>query len=378
MHDWSGYPPYVSVAEKKAKAAKKLKQLQKQMPDIKPVILTGSALARTWWGKSWNKNLERYADYSNRIGRGRSYVRHGAVLDLRITEGTVTALVQGSTSKPYKVTIKIKPIAAPQWSAMKKKCEGQLRSLQDLVMGKFSKELSEIFLAEGSGLFPAPNEISLACDCPDWASMCKHVAAALYGIGARLDEDPLLFFTLRGVRTDDLLTEALQGATADLLSKASQKSARSVDDADLSSLFGIELGIPPDFANTSENEPSIKKETAVLKTRPSTLPQATKGKKRPSASQKTVTIPRKTAKYQDEKTLPSQSKTKIVSQADKAPQSPIEQVESIIVRSASGVDAATIAEKTGIAKIKIYALVQRLKQQKKVENKAHGIYVKKK
>jgi len=216
-------PPYVSVAEKKAKAAKKLKQLQKQMPDIKPVVLTGSALARTWWGKSWNKNLERYADYSNRIGRGRSYVRHGAVLDLRITEGTVTALVQGSTSKPYKVTIKIKPIAAPQWSAMKKKCEGQLRSLQDLVMGKFSKELSEIFLAEGSGLFPAPKEISLDCDCPDWASMCKHVAAALYGIGVRLDEDPLLFFTLRGVRTDDLLTEAIQGATADLLSKASQK-----------------------------------------------------------------------------------------------------------------------------------------------------------
>jgi uncharacterized Zn finger protein len=371
-------PPYVSVAEKKAKAAKKLKQLQKQMPDIKPVVLTGSALARTWWGKSWNKNLERYADYSNRIGRGRSYVRHGAVLDLRITEGTVTALVQGSTSKPYKVTIKIKPIAAPQWSAMKKKCEGQLRSLQDLVMGKFSKELSEIFLAEGSGLFPAPKEISLDCDCPDWASMCKHVAAALYGIGVRLDEDPLLFFTLRGVRTDDLLTEAIQGATADLLSKASQKSARSVDDADLSSLFGIELGIPPVFANTSENEPSIKKETAPLKTRPSTLPQATKGEKRQSASQKTVKIPRKTTKYQDGKALPSQSKTKNVSQADKVPQSPIEQVESIIVRSANGVDATTIAEKTGIAKIKIYALVQRLKQQKKVENKAHGIYVKKK
>jgi uncharacterized Zn finger protein len=378
MRDWSGYPPYVSVAEKKAKAEKKLKQLQKQMPDIKPVILTGSALARTWWGKSWNKNLERYADYRNRIGRGRSYVRHGAVLDLRITEGTVTALVQGSTSKPYKVTIHIKPIAAPQWSAMKKKCEGQLRSLQDLVMGKFSKELSEIFLAEGSGLFPAPKEISLDCDCPDWATMCKHVAAALYGIGARLDEDPLLFFTLRGVRTDDLLTEAIQGATADLLSKAAQKSARSVEDADLSSLFGIELDVPPVFANTSDDEPSIKKETAPLKTRPSTLPQATTREKRPSASQKPVKIPRKTKKYQDEKTLLSKSKKKTVSQTDKAPQSPIEQVESIIVRSANGVDATTIAEKTGIAKIKIYALVQRLKQQKKVENKAHGIYVKKK
>jgi uncharacterized Zn finger protein len=188
------------------------------------------------------------------------------------------------------------------------------------------------------------------------------VAAALYGIGVRLDEDPLLFFTLRGVRTDDLLTEAIQGATADLLSKAAQKSARSVDDADLSSLFGIELDVPPVFANTSDDEPSIKKETAPLKTRPSTLPQATTREKRPSASQKPVKIPRKTKKYQDEKTLLSKSKKKTVSQPDKAPQSPIEQVESIIVRSANGVDATTIAEKTGIAKIKIYALVQRLKQ----------------
>jgi len=378
MRDWNGYPPYVSVAEKKAKAEKKLKQLQKQMPDIKPVILTGSALARTWWGKSWNKNLERYADYSNRIGRGRSYVRHGAVLDLQIAEGTVTALVQGSTSRPYKVTIHIKPIAAPQWSAMKKKCEGQLRSLQDLVMGKFSKELSEIFLAEGSGLFPAPKEISLDCDCPDWATMCKHVAAALYGIGARLDEDPLLFFTLRGVRTDDLLTEAIQGATADLLSKAAQKSARSVDDADLSALFGIDLDTPPVFGKTGNHEPTVAKETTPLKSEIATPIQSTRKGKKSLTSEIAVKSHSKTAIPQEGKELPSKPKKKPVSRTNKAPLSPIDQVEAIIIRSQNGVDATTLAEKTGIAKTKIYALVQRLKQQKKIENKAHGIYVKKK
>ena len=189
MSCWNRYPDYVSVAEKKDKAAKQLKQLQKKIPGIKPVVLAGNALARTWWGKSWNQN-QRYADYSNRIGRGRAYVRHGAVLDLSIAAGKVTALVQGSSSKPYEVKISIKAISKPQWAAIKKQCDGRLKSLQDLLAGKFPKELSEIFLTEGKGLFPSPKEISFDCSCPDWASMCKHVAAALYGIGARLDEDP--------------------------------------------------------------------------------------------------------------------------------------------------------------------------------------------
>lgn len=382
MRDWSGYPPYVSVAEKKEKAAKKLKQLQKKMPDIKPVILTGAALVRTWWGKSWNKNLERYADYSNRIGRGRSYVRHGAVLDLRITEGAVKALVQGSTSKPYQITIHIKPIADRQWSAMKKQCEGQLRSLSDLLIGKFSQELNEIFLAEGSGLFPTPQEISFDCNCPDWASMCKHVAAALYGIGARLDEDPLLFFTLRGVRTDDLLTEAIQGATADLLSKAAQKSTRSVDDDDLSSLFGIDLDSPPVFAETSDRKLSIKERQTPRKTgspaRIQATVQAKEREKSSTDSQEASKIPRKTAKRSVEKGLPPKPVKKTVTRASNAPLSPIEQVEAIIIGSQNGVDATTLAEKTGLAKVKIYSLVQRLKQQKKIENKAHGIYVKRK
>jgi uncharacterized Zn finger protein len=375
MHDWSGYPPYVSVAEKKEKAAKKLKQLQKKMPDIKPVILTGTALARTWWGKSWNKNLERYADYSNRIGRGRSYVRHGAVLDLRVEKGTVAALIQGSVSKPYQVTIHIKPIGTPQWSVMKKQCEGQLKSLQDLLMGQFSKELSAIFLAEGSGLFPTPQEISFDCNCPDWASMCKHVAATLYGIGARLDEDPLLFFTLRGVQTDDLLTEAIQGATAELLSKAAKKSTRSVDDADLSSLFGIDLDIPPVFAKKSEDKMSITVTQPPQKNNAPTQP--IKRKKNLSIQSKASKHPTQTTKHSGENILTSKPVKKSLSRTRKSPLTPIEQVEALIAQAPNGVNAITLSEKTGIAKVKIYALLQRLKQQKKIENKARGIYVKK-
>jgi len=150
------YPRYVSVAEKKAKAARKLKQLRKKNPAIQPIAIEGRAIAKTWWGKSWNLNLERYADYSNRIGRGRSYVRHGAVLDLQVSAGKVKALVQGSRAKPYTGTIKIKGIAKAIWKNMKAACESKLDSLPELLHGKFPKALGEVFTAQGRGLFPSP------------------------------------------------------------------------------------------------------------------------------------------------------------------------------------------------------------------------------
>ncbi|MBC8440536.1 MAG: hypothetical protein H8D87_12750 [Deltaproteobacteria bacterium] len=110
MRNRYGYPKYVSVAEKRAKAEKKIKQLRKKNPDLAPVTISGSKLAASWWGRAWNSNLEGYADFSNRIGRGRSYVRHGAVLDLKIDSGKIAALVQGNYAAPYKVNITIKPL----------------------------------------------------------------------------------------------------------------------------------------------------------------------------------------------------------------------------------------------------------------------------
>jgi uncharacterized Zn finger protein len=188
---------YVTVAEKRAKAAQSLKKLKKKKEDTRPVVIEGRAIATTWWGKAWNENLERYADYSNRIGRGRSYVRNGAVLDLKIRPGEVEALVQGSRSKPYEVIVKIEAISKEAWSRIKTASAGQLDSLQELMSGKFPKSLGALFIEGGKGLFPGPKEIKFSCSCPDWATMCKHVAAVLYGIGARLDEEPALFFTLR-------------------------------------------------------------------------------------------------------------------------------------------------------------------------------------
>lgn len=253
MSYW-GFPRYVSVGEKKQKAKKKLEQLQKKNKNIEPIIIEGRTLAHTWWGKSWNKNLEGYADYSNRIGRGRSYVRCGSVLDLQISEGEVKSLVQGSESRPYSIVIKIKALEKSVWGKIKDICEGKLDSLQELLVAKFPKALDEIFTAYGKGLFPAPKEIDFDCSCPDWASMCKHVAATLYGVGARLDKDPNLFFALRKIEINDLITETVKDKAKDLLAKAKKKSSRIIEDQDLSSVFGIEM----DSVSKPANKVNVK------------------------------------------------------------------------------------------------------------------------
>ncbi len=240
-YDDYGYPKYVTVAEKRAKVQKSLEKLRSKHPDIAPVIIDGTKLAKTWWGKAWNDNLESYSDYSNRIGRGRSYVRHGAVLDLQITQGKIAALVQGSETKPYRIEIAIQPLAKDTWETITKACEGKIDSLQELINGRFPKALADLFTAQGKGIFPAPKEISLNCSCPDWATMCKHVAAVLYGAGARLDENPALFFVLRNVHIDDLVSKAIAQKSETLLKKSGRKSVRVIDNDDISAMFGIEM-----------------------------------------------------------------------------------------------------------------------------------------
>jgi uncharacterized Zn finger protein len=235
-----GFPEYVPVAERRKKAQQSVEKLRKSNPSIAPVVITGK-LVKTWWGKSWNDNLESYADYANRIGRGRSYVRNGAVLDLQIAAGEVHALVQGSQTKPYRVTIAIQPLNKSTWEAIAKNCAGKIDSLQELIKGKFPKALSDLFTAKGSGIFPTTKEIKLSCSCPDGAYMCKHIASALYGVGARLDEDPALFFKLRNVNIDDLISETLNKTSQSMLEKANGRSRRVIDQSAVSEVFGLDM-----------------------------------------------------------------------------------------------------------------------------------------
>jgi len=359
------YPRYVSVAEKRAKAARKLKQLTKKNPAIQPIVLEGSAIAKTWWGKSWNLNLERYADYNNRIGRGRSYVRHGAVLDLQISAGQVKSLVQGSRTKPYSVTIKIKGITKEIWKNMKAACAGKLDSLPELLSGKFPKALGEVFTAQGRGLFPSPQEIDFDCSCPDWAYMCKHVAATLYGIGTRLDDEAALFFKLRKVKIDDLIQQALKDQSYKLLEKAEKMSSGKIAESDLSGMFGIDMEETMDF-----DLPEAVKKVSVAGEKPR---KAAKQSKAKTARRKPAikTPAKKKASQLSTETSPSKKrvKRKTAELTDRA------QILDIIKRSKRGLNVATLRQKTGFDEKKIRNVIYKAFRQGIIKRAGRGIYL---
>ena len=321
------FPKYVSVAEKKSKAEKKIKQLKKKNPAIAPVYVKSSKLAESWWGISWNKNLESYADYSNRIGRGRSYVRHGAVLDLKIKPGKIISLVQGAVSRPYTIEITIKKIKKSAWQNIIHECRGKVNSLNALLDGQLPKSMMDILTHKKGGIFPSPDEIEFNCSCPDWAYMCKHIAATLYGVGTRLDQTPALFFTLRGVKMDNLVSQAIRKEADQLITKSKiNKSKRIISNADLSSTLGI------DFDDT-------------------VIPGSTK--------------PR----------LPGKKKT--IGKFKKKDISPYDTVVRIISRrTVNPIDFKEIKKRTGFEDILIRNIIARAKQKGAIRNKGRGLYIK--
>jgi uncharacterized Zn finger protein len=231
-----GWQPYVPVAERRRQAEKKVAQLKKKGRPVDPVTIEGRTIASSFWGKSWCTNLERYSDYASRLPRGRTYVRNGAVVNLQIDRGEVTALVAGS--ELYKIKITIAPVKPAAWTSICRDCAGTVSSLVELLQGRLAKSVMDRVCREGDGLFPAPKEIELSCSCPDWASMCKHVAASLYGVGARLDIRPELLFVLRGVDQNELLSAA---GPEMALKAATPAAAKLLDDDDVAALFGLEM-----------------------------------------------------------------------------------------------------------------------------------------
>jgi uncharacterized Zn finger protein len=250
---WGGFAPYVPVAARKAQAKRKLQSLQKSGHTVSPVEITGRKIATTFWGAAWCDNLERYSDYSNRIPRGRTYVRNGSVVDLQIGAGQVDALVSGSSL--YTVVVKVAPVPAPRWRTICGRCAGGIDSLVELLQGRFSTAVMEHLCQQGTGLFPTPAEIAFTCSCPDWASMCKHVAAVLYGVGARLDHRPELLFRLRQVNEQELIARA--GADVPLSGKG-PAAAKVLKETDLADVFGVELA-PPVSSRTA----TVKKRASV-------------------------------------------------------------------------------------------------------------------
>ncbi len=242
-NDW-GWRPYVPVADRGRKAARMLEKLKKKGQPISPVVIEGRAIAKTFWGKAWCDNLERYSDFANRLPRGRTYVRNGSVVDLQIGASKVEALVSGS--EIYKVAVKVTPASKGRWRAICADCAGAIDSLVELLQGRFSKGVMERLCQQRTGLFPSPQEIQLSCSCPDWASMCKHVAAVLYGIGARLDQQPELLFRLHNVDEKELIAKA--GKELPLARKA-PGAEKTLGTEDLSAIFGLEIAQTADSAS---------------------------------------------------------------------------------------------------------------------------------
>ncbi|MDD5058089.1 MAG: histone H1-like repetitive region-containing protein [Sideroxydans sp.] len=254
-----GFPPYVPVAERRKKAEKLAAKMKKKGAELSPVVGGRGSIAKTFWGKAWCENLESYSDYANRLPRGRTYVRNGSVIDLKIAEGAILAQVMGSSL--YQVEVKVSAVPAPQWQAISADCAGSIETLVELLQGKLSKPVMERICTPKTGLFPAPKEISFKCSCPDWASMCKHVAAVLYGIGARLDNQPDLLFSLRRVDAKDLVAQAGAGLSK---SKKAPASAKVLDASLLGDVFGLEMVevAVPVVKKVAVKKPAVKKPAA--------------------------------------------------------------------------------------------------------------------
>jgi uncharacterized Zn finger protein len=253
---YSQWGKYVSVAERRAKSAKHIATLNKKGIKLNPVVVNGRTISTTFWGKAWCENLETYSDYDNRLPRGRTYVRNGSVIDLKITKGKVKAQVMGSSL--YQVNIDVQAIPNAKWKSLIKACAGKIDSLIELLQGKFSKAVMQTMTEKENGLFPKPKEISMTCSCPDSAYMCKHIAAVLYGVGAALDTKPEWLFELRHVEHLDLVATANQGALV-----APQATTETFGDSDLSTLFGIEIA--PEKASKMASPARQKKPTKKQK-----------------------------------------------------------------------------------------------------------------
>ncbi|WP_343676633.1 hypothetical protein [Paraburkholderia heleia] len=292
MVDYGEWKPYVPVAERRKKAGQLVARAIKAGKTLSPVAPYRGAIAKTFWGKAWCDNLEHYSDYESRLPRGRTYVRNGSVIDLQITTGRIRAQVMGSSL--YEIDIDVAACPEKQWRALRAECESSIDSVVELLQGKLSAAVMGRICKPGTGLFPAPKDIRFGCNCLDWAAMCKHVAAVLYGIGARLEQQPELLFTLRGVDPADLVNSAGANLSG---TGAGPASGKVLDDAVLGDVFGIDIDTgsfaeaPPARGKGKRKEATSQTARTSRLTTPkssATSKPATKGKVKTSGTKPNV------------------------------------------------------------------------------------------
>ncbi|MBR3723752.1 MAG: hypothetical protein IKN12_13480 [Selenomonadaceae bacterium] len=231
------WKPYTTVAELMEKAERTAARLKTAEP-VLPHPHTRK-ICLTWWGEAWCKNLESYADYESRLGRGRRYFRAKAVVDLKIRGNVVKAKVQGTEQRPYQITITFETPKDKNIQAITEKLSNRITNIDDLIKGNFPEDLKELFTQKKPGLFPSPNEIHFDCNCYDWADMCKHVAAVMYAIGVKIDDDPSCLFELRGVDMNKFINAVIKDKVEEMLKNVNKKSDRIIKNADVSAIFGL-------------------------------------------------------------------------------------------------------------------------------------------
>ena len=303
------YRPYVSVAKRRQQAQHEMEKRRKRGLPVSPVAIAGRTIAHTFWGKAWCDNLESYSDFANRLPRGRTYVRNGSVVHLEIQPGKISALVSGS--ELYTVEITITALSDSHWNCLKSECSGQIGSLVELLQGRLSKSVMDLVTQRDKGLFPKPAEIKMKCSCPDWAGMCKHIAAVMYGIGARLDEKPELLFVLRKVDHLELIAGAVDGAPVAKVGKSRGK--KTIATSDLADVFGIEMtgeDTHSDALPATAKEPAKPRVPATKKVaKKAPMPTVIKAKKASAApAAKAKQSKPKTAKARPQPASPAPAK----------------------------------------------------------------------
>jgi uncharacterized Zn finger protein len=269
---WYSFRPYVSVAQRRANAKKEMAKLMKKGQTIAPIAIEGRKIAKTFWGKAWCDHIEGLADFDSRLPRGRTYVRNGSVCHLQIAKGRIDAHVCGS--ELYTVGVDIEPLSKKRWLEIKQSCAGQIGTALELLQGKFSDAVMRVLTDPQRGMFPSSDDFDLDCSCPDYVRLCKHLAAVLYGVGARLDTQPELLFTLRGVNPTELVAASID---AGALTKG-KSAAPTLADSELADVFGIDIDMPAPM--------------------PSTAPVKAKGAKpmKVPGSNRTMSLPNKTSR----------------------------------------------------------------------------------
>lgn len=295
------WAPYVSVAQRRANANLEASKLAKKGQTLRPIHIKTRTIAKSFWGLAWCKNLEVYSDWANRMPRGRTYARNGSIIDLQIETGVISSMVSGSSL--YEIKIKIDTLDAKKWKTIREDCSQQVGSLLDLMRGKLPDAVLTRLTDLKHGIFPSPKELKLQCSCPDYARMCKHIAATLYGVGYLLDTEPELFFKMRGVDQAELVSDAM--STQSMTDAIGLDEQSDFAGEDLGAIFGIDL------ANTTDASPANVKAVATRNQKKTALPKTNRASSKTAAVAKPAKkVERKTETKTAKKPVRGKTKSK--------------------------------------------------------------------